>query len=228
MNRLKLAPAFLALALVLPPLSATAQENVAATLPAGTYNIDRSHTSLIFRVSHLGFSMYTARFTQVEAELKIDPEKPEEASLNVEINPASIETHFPVEEFNGLDFNAVLRGEDWLDVEKYPEMTYVSKKIERTGDSTAKVTGDLTMHGVTKPVTLDVTFNGGWPENEWDPMGARMGFSATGTLSRSAFGVDYGVPEPGSNMGVGDEVEIIIETEFVTNVEGASEVKAAE
>ncbi|MGK2740071.1 YceI family protein [Tepidicaulis sp. LMO-SS28] len=228
MKRMKLAPMFLSLVLALPPLAAQAQENVAETLPAGTYNIDRSHTSLLFRVSHLGFSMYTARFTQVEAELKIDPKTPEEASLTVDIDPASIETHFPMEEFDGLDFNGVLRGEQWLDVQTYPEMTYVSKKIERTGDSTAKVTGDLTLHGVTKPVTLDVTFNGGWPPNEWDPMGARIGFSATGTLSRSAFGVDYGVPEPGSNMGVGDEVEIIIETEFVTKVEGASEVKAAE
>ena len=86
--------------------------------------------------------------------------------------------------------------------------------METTGPHAAKVTGDLTLHGVTKPVTLQVTYNGGYPPSSFDPGGARIGFSAHGTLKRSAFGVSAGIPAPGTNMGVGDDVDIAIETEF--------------
>jgi polyisoprenoid-binding protein YceI len=84
--------------------------------------------------------------------------------------------------------------------------------VEPTGANTAKVTGDFTLHGVTRPVTLDVTYNGGWTANAFD--GNRIGFSAHGVLKRSAFGMSGGLPPPGANMGVGDDVEVMIETEF--------------
>ncbi|MDB5663406.1 MAG: polyisoprenoid-binding protein, partial [Sphingomonas bacterium] len=77
----------------------------------------------------------------------------------------------------------------------------------------ARITGELTLHGVTKPVTLDAKYNGGWAGIDMDPH-ARIGFSATGSFRRSAFGVSFGVPAPGTNMGVGDEVQIAIEAEF--------------
>ena len=83
-----------------------------------------------------------------------------------------------------------------------------------TGPHAARVTGDLTLHGVTRPVMLEVTYNGGYPPASFDPGGARIGFSAHGTLSRSAFGLSTGVPAPGTSFGVGDEVDIAIETEF--------------
>jgi polyisoprenoid-binding protein YceI len=92
-------------------------------------------------------------------------------------------------------------------------MTFKSTKVELTGANTARITGDLAMRGVTLPVTLDATFNGGYAGHPYDP-NARVGFSARGSLQRSAFGVKEGVPPPGSTMGVGDNVEIIIETEF--------------
>jgi polyisoprenoid-binding protein YceI len=76
------------------------------------------------------------------------------------------------------------------------------------------VTGDLTLHGVTLPVTLAVTYNGGYGATDFDPAGARIGFSVTGSLMRSAFGMGFGVPAPGTEFGVGDEVKIIIEAEF--------------
>ena len=77
-----------------------------------------------------------------------------------------------------------------------------------------QVTGDFTLHGVTRPLTLDATFNGGYAAGGMDPSGARIGFSAQGKIKRSDFGVSYGVPAPGTHFGVGDEVEILIETEF--------------
>jgi len=85
--------------------------------------------------------------------------------------------------------------------------------VQVTGANTAKVTGDFTLHGVTRPVTLDVTYNGGYPPTSFDP-GGRVGFSVHGSIKRSAFGMGYGIPAPGSNLGVGDDVEVMIETEF--------------
>ena len=85
---------------------------------------------------------------------------------------------------------------------------------KKTGDNTAKVTVDLDLHGVTKPVTLDVTYNG-FMHLDMGMPGDHVGFSAYGTLKRSDFGVKEGIPQPGSTMGVGDVVEIIIEAEFV-------------
>jgi polyisoprenoid-binding protein YceI len=179
--------------------------------PAGLYTIDPSHTSLTFRVNHLGLSHYTARFTGVKAELQLDPADPSKASLKAVIDPRTLETDYPSKD---LDFDAELYGPKWLDAAGFPQITFTSTRIEMTGANTAKVTGDLSLHGVTRPVTLETTFNGGYAPNGMDPMGSRIGFSARGGLKRSEFGVAYGVPPKGSNMGVSDEVEIIIETEF--------------
>ena len=94
----------------------------------------------------------------------------------------------------------------------FTQITFRSTKVELTGERRARVTGDLTLNGVTKPVTLETTFNGGYPANAMD--GNRIGFSAHGVLKRSDFGITYGLPAPGTSMGVFDEVEVIIETEF--------------
>jgi polyisoprenoid-binding protein YceI len=183
----------------------------ASTAPAGLYKMDRAHTSVNFRVSHMGFSNYTARFTKVDGELNFDPANPAAMSVTARIDPASIQTNYPDKDY---DFDADLRGKTFLDAAKFPQMTFKSTKVEPTGANTARVTGDLSMHGAAAPVVLDVTFNGGYAAMPMDPSGARIGFSAHGRLKRSAFGVSMGIPEPGSTMGVGDDVEIMIETEF--------------
>jgi polyisoprenoid-binding protein YceI len=111
-------------------------------------------------------------------------------------------------------FHDQMMGKSFFDAAKFPAITFKSTKVAVTGKNSAKVTGDFTLHGVTKPVTLDVTFNGGYPPGAMDPGGARVGFSAHGVVKRSAFGMGYGVPAAGSTMGVGDDVEVMIETEF--------------
>jgi polyisoprenoid-binding protein YceI len=110
-------------------------------------------------------------------------------------------------------FLEMLSGKDWLDAADFPQMTFRSKSIEVTGANTFRIRGELTLHGVTKPVTLDASYNGGYAGHPMDPH-ARIGFSARGTFKRSDFGVSIGIPAPGSNMGVGDEVEVVLESEF--------------
>ena len=197
--------------------AADALTPVATEVPAGTYTLDRSHASLLFRVDHLGFSRYTARFTRFEAELRLDPADPAGSSVSATIDPSSIETDNPDPSY---DFNAQLRGEPWLDTARFPQMTFRSTRVELTGPDTARITGDLALHGVTLPVTLDATFNGGYAGHPLDPFGARIGFSAHGSLARSAFGIAEGVPPPGSELGVSDEVEILIEAEFTREAGG--------
>ena len=124
------------------------------------------------------------------------------------IDPRSIETDNPP-----ANFLAMLQGAEWLDAKRYPEMTFRSTRVTELGRQKMRVRGDLTLHGVTRPVDLIVNFNGGYAGHPMDPQ-ARIGFSAHGTLKRSAFGVSLGVPEPGSQMGVGDTVELFLEAEF--------------
>jgi polyisoprenoid-binding protein YceI len=191
-----------------PPAAAAAVTSVATELPAGSYTLDKSHASLVFRVDHLGFSKYTGRFTDYDARLQLDPANPAAAALTVTIDPRSLSIDNPPAGF--LD---ALRGPDWLDAARYPEMAFRSTSVQLTGANTARVVGDFTLHGVTRPVTLEAKFNGGYAGHPMDP-NARIGFSARGSLKRSEFGIAYGIPAPGTTMGVGDDVEIVIETEF--------------
>jgi polyisoprenoid-binding protein YceI len=177
-------------------------------LPAGKYTTDKAHSSLVFSLSHMGFSHYTASFTKFDAELQLDPAKPADASLTATIDPNSLLLNTPP-----AGFLAEMTGEKFFETKKFPAMTFKSTKVETTGANTANVTGDFTMHGVTKPVTLQVIFNGGYPGMMQDPH-ARIGFSAKGSLKRADFGMAYGVPAPGTTMGVGDEVSFAIETEM--------------
>jgi polyisoprenoid-binding protein YceI len=177
--------------------------------PAGVYVMDKAHTSVIFRVSHLGFSRYTARFASVDGKLTFDPAAPATMAVEATIDPQSLELNAPP-----AGFHDQLMGKSFFDAGVFKAITFRSTKVELTGKTTAKVTGDFTLHGVTKPVTLEVTYNGGYPPNAMDPGGARVGFSAHGTIKRSAFGMGFGVPAAGSNMGVGDDVDLAIETEF--------------
>ncbi|HVT37395.1 MAG TPA: YceI family protein [Nevskiaceae bacterium] len=185
--------------------------SAADAVPAGTYTLDRAHASLIFRVNHMGFSNYTARFRHFDAQLSFDPAQLARSSVTVTVDARSLETDFP--DPAKIDFNAMLQNDQWLDTAKYPEMTWRSTQVEMTGANRMRITGALTLHGLTRPVTLDATYNGGYPGFAMDPH-ARIGFSAHGTLKRSDFGIAYGIPAPGSNMGVGDDVQLQIEAEF--------------
>lgn len=179
--------------------------------PAGEYEMDLSHTSVSFRVRHLGLSNYTARFTRIEGKLAFDPANPAAQSVTATIDAGSLQTNYP--DPAALDFDAKVEAE-FLEAAKYPRITFASTKVEPTGPRTARVTGDLTLHGVTRPVSLETTFNAGYKAGQMDPDAARIGFSAKGVFKRSDFGIGYGVPAPGTNMGVSDEVEVIIESEF--------------
>jgi len=180
-------------------------------VPAGAYTLDKSHATLLFRVDHLGFSMYTARFKHFDAQLQFDPANLAASSVTATVDVRSLETDFP--DPAKLDFNAELVGDAWLNAAQFPTMTFRSTAIQVTAPNTLRITGDFSLHGVTKPLTLDATFNGGYAGHPMDPH-ARIGFSAHGKLNRSDFGIAAGIPAPGTKMGVSDAVDIIIEAEF--------------
>jgi polyisoprenoid-binding protein YceI len=184
--------------------------NPGADMLPGTYKVDPDHTTILFRVSHIGMSNFTAQFRRFDAQLTLDPKAPEMSSVTAEIDVASIDTKVS----SVAGFDQTMAGPGWLDAPAHPKMTFRSTRVLRTGPDTADVTGDFTLKGVTRPVTLKAKFNGGYLPNSFDPAGARIGFSATGTLKRSEFGISYGIPAPGSKMGVSDAVEVIIEAEF--------------
>lgn len=187
----------LALGLASAPAAAAPDTNPAAAA-AGLYKLDTRHASLTARIMHLGFSNYTFRFNRLDASFHYDPTKPEASKVNVTIDPASIDTGM-------ASFNEELAGERFLNVANHPQMTFTSTKITRGPGNQGQMTGDFTFLGVTKPVTLDVTYYGAGVA-----MGAtKMGFSATGKIKRSDFGFM-------TMMGpLGDEVELQVEAEFV-------------
>jgi polyisoprenoid-binding protein YceI len=169
---------------------------------ADTYTLDPTHTTVIWSATHMGFSKPHGLFPLVEGTLTLDEANPEASQLDVTVPTTKLTTGIP-------KFDDHLKNADFFNVEKFPTATFKSTKIEKTGDKTAKVTGDLTLVGVTKPVTLDVTFN----QKKPNPMSQKetVGFSATGTIKRSEFGINYAVPN------VSDDVPLIIEAEAVKN-----------
>jgi polyisoprenoid-binding protein YceI len=186
-------------ALAAPGVSSTKP----ADLPAGRYVLDKTHASVVGKIKHMGFSNYQFRFTKVDAEFTYDPKAPQDAKIKVTVDPASIDTG--TDEF-GLKFNKELAGDGWLEANKFPTATFVSTKVEPGAGQTGKVYGDFTLHGVTKPIVLDVTFNG--VGSGFAPGSVKTGFSATTTIKRSEFGVSKYVPM------IGDDVALTIEVEF--------------
>lgn len=176
-------------------------------LPAGAWALDKAHASLAFHVSHLGFSNFTSRFSEFDARLELDPKNPSAARVTATIDPRSVEiTHSTL----ATD----LQGPLWFDSAKFPQMTFQSVRVVPEGANTARIDGELTLRGVTQPVSLEAKFNGGYGKNPYDPGGARIGFSAHGALSRSLFGLAFGLPPAGTSFGVGDDVTFDIEAEF--------------
>ena len=199
-----------------PAAEVTAPEPEAAVEygAAGTYAIDPTHTSVTWRVDHFGLSQYTGRFKTVDATLEFNPADPAATRITATIDPLSVETDYPADyKASHADsayetWNEDLgRNPNWLNGDAFPQITFTSTAITQETASTGKVTGDLTFLGVTKPVTLDVTYNGkaNFP---WAPDADKIGFSAKTVLKRSDFGNATYAPN------IGDEVEVIIETEF--------------
>lgn len=196
----------LAAALVLATSPARAEP---LEVPAGKYSLDPAHASLTWKVSHLGLSFYTARFTKMTAELDFDPAKLDAAKVSVSVDAASVRTDYPFADKKDFDKNLSM-GEEWFNAGEHPEITFVSTGVEMTGENTAKVTGDLTLLGVTKPVTLDVTLNKAMKEQPFAKKPA-LGFSGTATIKRSEFGMIKYVPM------IGDDVQLLIEAEFLAS-----------
>jgi polyisoprenoid-binding protein YceI len=177
-----------------------------AELPEGAYRLDPEHATILFKIDHLGFSRLIGRFDRFDATLDLDPQAPQAAQLVAVIDVASINLNLPA-------FEEELRGPGWLDVERFPEARFESRTIQRTGENTGVVTGDLTLHGVTAPVTLDVTFNGGGSNLLTGAY--TLGFEAHGSVTRSTFGLGAFAP------AIGDEVLLEIHAEFLRASPGA-------
>ncbi|MCJ2054199.1 YceI family protein [Methylobacterium sp. J-070] len=184
---------------VTPALAQTPPTRDPAQIQAGTYAVDPAHTQVGWRVSHMGFSNYAGGFSDVSGTLELQPKNPAASKLSVKIPVASVTT-------TSAKLTDELKGDQWLDAAKFPDMTFVSTKVVPAGKDHAKVTGDLTLHGVTKPVTLDVTLVGAGV----NPLSKKVtvGFEATGTLKRSEFGVKTYVPL------IGDELHLTIAGAF--------------
>jgi len=180
-----------------------------AAPPGGEYKVDKSHASLILRASHMGFSTYTTRFSRFDSELTFDPKNLPASKIVTTIDASSFEMDAAPQMC--LD---IMKGPQMLDTAKYAQITFKSERVRMTGSKTMEITGTLTLHGVTRPMVLSATYNGGYAGMPQMDPNARVGFSAHGSLKRSDFGMTFGVPARGTTMGVGDLVEFSIEAEF--------------
>lgn len=194
--------AIAAVALFLPAAPLLAQA-APIDLPAGAYALDKTHASVTWRISHLGLSYYTARFVSFDSTVTLDPKDPTRSSVMFTIDPKSVRTDYPFPEKE--NFDQVIASKFLLG-DKHPEIRFQSTALQATGAKTGKLKGNMTMAGVTKPVTFDVTLNGAMMH----PMlkVPVLGFSAKGSLKRS----DFGLTELQGVLG--DTIEIAIEAEY--------------
>ncbi len=185
----------------IPALTLLLSSMAFADQPGGTYQFDKkgAHQFVTFKISHLGYSWLYGRFNDFNGTFTVDAENPENSQVTATIQTASVDS-------NHAERDKHLRSDDFLDVSEYPTATFKSTKIEKTGEKTAKITGDFTLHGVTKPVTLDAKLLG-YGDDPWG--GYRMGLEASTTLKLADFGITY-------DLGPASEtVEIIISVEGV-------------
>lgn len=173
---------------------------------AEVWEIDPAHTSVQFAVRHLMISTVRGTFATVSGTARIDTQDITRSSVAVTIDAGSIDTQ-------NEKRDAHLRNADFLDVETYPTITFASKRVEKVNDTHYKVTGDLTLHGVTREVVLDVT---GSPVPIKDPRGhLRIGGQATTTLNRTDFGITYNSFLETGGVAIGEEVAVTIDIEMV-------------
>ncbi len=180
---------------------------VASKAVADTYVFDRDHTNISFSWDHLGLSRQAGRILNFEGSVEFDPTEPEKGSVDVTLKVASLWT--------GVDaLDKQLKTSDYFDTERFPTITFKSTKAKKTGDKTGEVTGDLTIMGIAKPVTLEVT----WAYSGEHPLGKYnanyrdkivSGFMATTKILRSDWGLKRGIPL------ASDEITISINTELI-------------
>lgn len=189
-----------------PPATATPEEKAVDLkgAPTGAYVTEAGHRYITFSYLHQGLSNPWLRWRDWKGDLSWNAEDPTKSSINVVINTPSIDTGVD-------DFDAHMKSPDLFDVAKFPVATFKSTSLERTGPNTGKITGDLTIKDVTKPVTLDARINAAQfsPDRKNPSSGKyKLGFSATATIKRSEWNMGFAVPF------VGDDVAIVIEAEF--------------
>ena len=170
-----------------------------------TYTIDTTHSDVGFSVRHMVFAKVRGHFTKWTADLAFDPADPSKDAVNVSIDVGSIDTR-------EAQRDGHLKSPDFLDAAKYPTITYKSTKVERAGDKKYAVMGDLTIHGVTKPVKLDVEELGGGK----DPWGnQRVAFAAKARIDRGEFGLKWNQALETGGVLVGEHIEIEIDIEAI-------------
>jgi polyisoprenoid-binding protein YceI len=166
--------------------------------PGGTYVLDTPHSNILWQVGHFGSSGDAGRFERAAGLLQFDGANPEASNLDITIEVDSLNTGVP-------SFDELLKGPDYMNAAAFPEMRFQSQSIVRDGEHTGQLVGDLTFRGVTRPLALNVTWEGvGQRDNR-----TTMRFSATGTLQRSKFGFSYGIPM------INDEVRLTIDAELI-------------
>ncbi len=205
----RLLTAIAAATLLTAPALAQGTTAAPSVAPAGAYVSDRPHTSIQWQGLHNGLAWYSGRFTKFDIQLTFDPADVTKSKVTATIDPKSVETDWeatrPANRTD--DFDAEL-GTDarYFNAGKFPQITFASTAVTKTGANTGKMTGNLTFLGVTKPVTLDVTYIG----NRNDPRANKhkVGFQLKGSFNRSDFGMPKGGP-------MGDEIRMEINAELV-------------
>ncbi|MBV9462619.1 MAG: YceI family protein [Verrucomicrobiae bacterium] len=166
-------------------------------------NIDPKHSAVSFKIKHLGISTVSGKFDTFTGTVQMEPGKLETLKATAKIDANSIDTGV-------ADRDKHLRSGEFFDVQKYPDITFASKEVRNVSGQQCECVGDLTMHGVTKPVTLNVEF-GGLIKDPWGNQ--RAAFTATGTLNRKDFGLTWNKALETGSLMVGEDVKIILEIE---------------
>ncbi|MBC8368238.1 polyisoprenoid-binding protein [bacterium] len=178
---------------------------IPATLLAADYNIDSSHSEVTFKIRHMGIGKVSGRFDQFEGTFSYDPENPAKSLAHATIQLASVDT-------DNEDRDAHLKNPDFFDVENYPEMSFHGHKVTDADEVGFKLHGELSLHGETRPVVLDVELNG----LVTDPWGnGRAGFTATTKIDRKDFGLTWTKNLGTGELMVGDMVAITLEIEGI-------------
>jgi polyisoprenoid-binding protein YceI len=174
-------------------------------MAADKWIFDTVHSSVNFWVRHLMVAKVHGRFTKWSGSLVFDEKAPESARIEVEIDADSIDTR-------ESQRDAHLRSADFFDVEKHPKLIFKSTGVAALSGETYKLTGDLSMHGITKPVTLDVEYAG---RAKHPQMGERAGFSARGTLNRKDWDLTWNQVLDAGGLALGDKIEVHLEIEAI-------------
>jgi polyisoprenoid-binding protein YceI len=187
--------------------------SAAAFAQSQEWQIDPAHSAAQFSVKHMGISTVRGAFTKMNGTVNYDPNDPTKSSVKATIDASSIDTRVNMRDND-------LKGPKYFDVQKFPTITFQSKRVEKAGDGKLKVIGDLTIHGTTKEVTLDVD---GPSQPIPNPMGGgqRMGASATTKVNRNDFGVS------GGGSMIGDEVTITLDMELTHKDAAAAQKSGA-